>query len=76
MANRLMHVRDAEDNTYQIKIVRNELVALSINGIVVPESELTEHLTLLARIDYAWSQARVKKQEEVDRLKARLSASP
>lgn len=72
MANRVMNVRDGEGNTYHLKISQNKLVALSINGTVVPESELDAHLLLLARIDHAWNMARARKQE----FFAQSTASP
>ncbi|HMI05845.1 MAG TPA: M56 family metallopeptidase [Pedobacter sp.] len=76
MANRVMHVRDKEDNIYELTVSKNKLIALSINEIVVPESELPAHLPLLARIDHAWEQARARKQQAFDQLKAVHSASP
>lgn len=64
-ANREMLVRDEQDNRYQLRVTDSQIVALSINDVAVPESDLQRYHSLLEQIERTFAEKQRQKQEAI-----------
>lgn len=64
-ANREMFVQDDKANRYHLLIADSQLVALSVNDVAIPASELAQYISLLAQIDRVVAERRRFKQERI-----------
>ncbi|MVM33520.1 hypothetical protein GO755_26015 [Spirosoma sp. HMF4905] len=71
MANREMMVRDDKGNRYHLKIANNQLLALEVNGVNIPENERIEYSELLPQIDRSIAEKSRAKQETIAEFKAK-----
>ncbi|OCX52292.1 hypothetical protein BEL04_12510 [Mucilaginibacter sp. PPCGB 2223] len=63
--NREVTVTDDINNTYYLKTVNGKLTALTINGVVIPETEFGHYQSLISRIDRMITKTRMDKDRRV-----------
>lgn len=73
-ANREMIVQDDRGNHYYLKVTNRQLVALAVNEVAVPETDLVRHQPLLRLIEEAFAEKQRQKQQVLAVLKASAEA--